>query len=310
MAKPERVNRFRVIALCVVAATTFWFLNSLNENYSATVRYPLEFIYDQDKYIAVDNLPADIQLNVNGLGWNLLRNNLGIKVTPIRIPLENPAEIKKISGAAVPGYIADQLNDFDLNFVITDTLVINIDRRANKLCFVKVDSASISMEENYRVTSAINFLPDTTRISGPASIIDLLPDTMAVTIPQDEIDEDYNEIIPISIEHPKARLLKRNPPTVNVTFNVEEFVMSKVFAPLIPLNLPEKADINIAALEVSYVVPSGQSDVVAAESFEILLDFEKMNKADSTIAPELALAPPFVQDVVLDTTKIKVIFNE
>ena len=310
MAKPERANRFRVIALCVIAATTFWFLNSLNENYSATVRFPLEFIYDPDKYIAVENLPADIQLNVNGLGWNLLRNNLGIKVTPIRIPLENPSEIKKISGAAVPGYIADQLNDFDLNFVITDTLAINIDRRMNKLCFVKIDSNSISLEENYRVTSPLNFLPDTTRISGPSSIIELLPDTVTVVIPQEEIDENYNEIVPITIEHPKTQLLKRNPPTVNITFDVEEFITSKVFAPLIPLNLPANADINIAALEVSYVVPSDQRDAVAAESFEILLDFEAMDPVDSTIIPELAMAPPYVQDVVLDTMKIKVIFNE
>jgi len=307
--RPVKSHRFRVIALCVVAATTFWFLNSLNESYSATVRYPLEFLYDKDRYIAVDNLPEDIQLNVNGLGWNLLRNNLGIKVTPIRIPLENPAEIKKISGAAVPGYIADQLNDFDLNFVITDTLVINIDRREDKLYHMKIDSSSISMEENYRITSAIGFLPDTTRISGPSSVIEALPDTLLVRIPQDEIDEDYSEIVPIAIDHPKSGLLKRNPPTVNVTFEAAEFILSRVSVPLIPLNLPENADVDPLTVLVNYVIPSDWAASVRAETFEVLVDFERMN-TDSTIAPELVKVPDLVQDVVLDTTRIKVIFNE
>ena len=165
--KPEGAYRYRVIVLCFLAASTFWFFNALNEDYSATVRYPLEFIYDFEKYVAVDELPQDIQLNVSGLGWNLLRNNLGIKVTPIRVPLENPLEIKKISGSAMPVFLADQLNEFDLNFVITDTLNIHIDLRGDRLINVAIDCSLIDLENDYRIVSLLSISPDTIRLYGP-----------------------------------------------------------------------------------------------------------------------------------------------
>ncbi len=308
--KPEGAYRYRVIVLCFLAASTFWFFNALNEDYSATVRYPLEFIYDFEKYVAVDELPQDIQLNVSGLGWNLLRNNLGIKVTPIRVPLENPLEIKKISGSAMPVFLADQLNEFDLNFVITDTLNIHIDLRGDRLINVAIDSSLIDLENDYRIVSLLSISPDTIRLYGPVDVLNELPDTIALNLPQRDIDEDYEEIIPVTINHSKAGLLSRNPPTVAVGFTVSEFTKSSRLVGISSVGFPENSELVPADITINYVIPVEDAGNIDINQFEIIAEYEKLNPSDSTVIPSLSRVPETVIDVTLDSTVIKVVYNE
>ncbi|MEM9391286.1 MAG: hypothetical protein AAGA02_12475 [Bacteroidota bacterium] len=308
--KPEGAYRYRVIVLCFLAASTFWFFNALNEDYSATVRYPLEFIYDFEKYVAVDELPQDIQLNVSGLGWNLLRNNLGIKVTPIRVPLENPLEIKKISGSAMPVFLADQLNEFDLNFVITDTLNIHIDLRGDRLINVAVDSSLIDLENDYRIVSPLSISPETIRLYGPVSVLNELPDTIVLNLPQRDIDEDYEEIIPVTINHSKAGLLSRNPPTVAVGFTVSEFTNSSRLVGITPVGFPENSELVPKDITINYVLPVEDAGNININQFEVIAEYEKLNPADSTVIPSLHRIPETVVDVTLDSTVIKVVYSE
>ncbi|MEM9857583.1 MAG: hypothetical protein AAF843_09510 [Bacteroidota bacterium] len=307
--RPEGTYRYRVIILCFLAAATFWFFNALNEDYSANVRYPLEFIYDADKYVAVDELPEDIQLNVSGLGWNLLRNNLGIKVTPVQIPLDNPVEVKKISGSAMPAFLVDQLNEFNLNFVITDTLNISIDKRDDRLFYVHIDSSSIDLEEGYRLTSSIAVSPDTLRISGPSTILAELSDTVSIKLPQNNIDENYEEMIPITLNHPKSKLLSRSPTTINVEFNVEEFTYIDSEINISLKNFPAGSALEPDVITVKYLIPADNEDEVDLNEFEIIADFRNVSSVDSTITLSLEGIPNLVSEATLDSATFKVVYD-
>ncbi|MBL6446164.1 hypothetical protein JMN32_07585 [Fulvivirga sp. 29W222] len=308
--RPDKTNRLRVIILCVFAATTFWFLNALNENYSTTLKYPLHFVYDKEKYIAVDDLPENIQVNVSGLGWNLFRNSLGIKVTPLRIVLESPPELKKITGGTLPALISDQISEVELNYVLTDTLHINIDRKASRKFPIKIDSAGISLSSGYRLISSIRFNPDSVTLEGPEGILTGMPDTLLVSIPQKEVDENFKEDVPVNT--PNNNLIKRNPPTLNIAFGVEEFTEVSESTPLKTMGFPEngKAYIEKNTISVHFFVSQSKRDLVKPDDFEVIADYKDMDMTDSTLTPKLAKHPGFIQEVSLDTAKIKVHFNE
>ena len=306
--RPDKTSNIRVILLCLFAATTFWFFNALNENYSTSLNYPIKFIYNQEEYIAVEPLPDNLQINVSGLGWNLWRNSMGIKVSPLEIPLESPMEVKRIVAASVPSLITDQLDEFQLNYVLTDTLFINVDRRVTKKFALKVDSANISLEENYQIINPIRFTPDSVELRGPEGIIKDLPDTILVGLSQEAIDENYNEDVAINL--PNGRLIRRNPPTVNVIFAVEEFLDRETMAPLKIENIADKAYIETESVKVSYKVRASFSDQIQQDQIEVVADFTQMNPQDSTIVPQLKSFPDQITDVKLDTTRIKVKFNE
>jgi hypothetical protein len=41
----------KVVVMCLLAATTFWFLNALNKDYSTRITYPVRFEYDDSVYV-------------------------------------------------------------------------------------------------------------------------------------------------------------------------------------------------------------------------------------------------------------------
>src|SRR6478609_9977380 len=123
-----------------MAATVFWFFNALNKNYSTNISFPLAFEYNQENYVPVTQLPSTVRLNVSGLGWDLLRKSSGLKVPPLTIPLERPTEIRKIVGSTLPALLSTQLEGFQINFVLTDTLRVDIDEKVKKKFGVTIDS--------------------------------------------------------------------------------------------------------------------------------------------------------------------------
>lgn len=305
--KPEKISNFRVIILCILAATTFKFFNSLNGNYSTTLNYPLEFIYDEKEYIAVETLPSYVQLNVNGLGWNLFRNSLGIKVSPIKIPLDKPSELKRIPGAAIPSFISDQLSEFELNYVLTDTLLVDLDYRDSKVFQVKVDSSDISLEGNYRIVSSVTCYPDTVRLDGPKSLLAQLPDTIMVNLPESNIEEDYDDDVVINI--PNSQLIKRNPPTVNVKFDTKEFTTVTREIPMDTIGFPNSSRLSLDVLSanIEYEVEAEAQSEVDVSEFIVVLDYAKMNLQDSTILPELITYPKELLNVKMDTLKVRLL---
>ena len=97
-----RFNRrnWKVVVLCILAATIFWLFNALNKTYTTNITFPLEFDYDKETFVAVQPLPSNVRINVKGIGWDLFRRSAGLKVPALSIPLERPSEIKKIVATA------------------------------------------------------------------------------------------------------------------------------------------------------------------------------------------------------------------
>ena len=299
-----------MITLCILAAATFWFLNALNDTYSSTLKYPLVFNYDTEKYIALEQPPEYVQINVSGVGWNLFRNSLGIKVTPVIFNLQNASEIKKIPGNSVLGTLSDQLDEFQVNFVLTDTLYVNIDSRTTRKFKLAIDSAAIKLNEQYWLSSSLRFSPDSVTLEGPESILSQMNEVLLIVIPQSDIDENYNEDIPI--EFSNSGLIRRNPPTMNVVFGVEEYITTEINVPLTLENFPqnEKIFVSDTLRTVIYHVGVNKANNVVPNLFEVILDYNMINPEDSIINLQITKYPEYIKDVHLDSTKVKVQFNE
>ena len=307
---PERIRNIRIVVLCILAAATFWFLNALNDSYSATLRYPVDFIYDEEKYVPTTALPEVIQLNVSGVGWNLFRNNLGLNDAPIQLILDRPAETKKLPASTLLGTISEQLAEFQVNFILTDTLFINVDRRIERTFPLRVDSANIELENSFWIVDRINFDPLSVKLEGPESIINSMKDTLLVTIPEDNIDDNYNEDIPIQIEN--SQLINRDPPTINIKFTVEEYIDASTFQMIETINFPEdsSAYLNINTSKIDYQIAKSKAENLNDSSFQVIANFLKLNKEDSTLAQELIKYPEDIRNARLDSSLLKVFFNE
>jgi hypothetical protein len=299
-------SKWKVVALCILGATTFWFFNALNKQYATRLNYPVEFLYDEQDVIVVEELPSRVSIVVSGGGWNLLRRTLWFKVNPIQILLENPTSQKYISKASLSAIIADQLSEVRLNYVVTDTLFINIERRISKKVRVHVDSTSIPLADNHRIVSPLRLEPDSVLFTGPTSFINGLADSISIFVPEQQISGDYVESVPIT-EH-ESRIVDVEPDQVQISFGVREFVRMGRQVPIRPVNFPLTGTLQLqdSVARLSFWVSRLDVESLVPGSFTVVGDYNTFNQADSSINLRVASHPAVVERIRLEPERVKV----
>lgn len=295
-------KNWKVILLCIFAAAIFWIFNSLNKNYSASIDFPLVFDYDQESYVAVKPLPEDIKLNVTGLGWDLFRKSAGLKVPPLRIPLENPSEVKKIVGATLPALFSGQMEGLQINFVITDTLHLQIDPKIRKRIQIHVDSVEQYIRAGYGLSGEVTVVPDTVWLEGPQSQVMGVPEKFRLKPEVSNIDEPFDELVAVTVS---GSLIQVEPSAVRVGIPVSELVQRSDSAKLTIVNIPRglRTMAAISKIHFRYDVPANlQSNQVG--QVEAVLDLEGLPKGTHKLVPRLVNLPPFVHHVAVDTLHI------
>lgn len=297
--------------MSVGTAATFWFFNALNKEYDTTLGYPVTWQFDTGNYMIVDELPDKIQINVKGLGWTLLRTSMGLRVNPIPIVLNNPASRKQIAGASLTNRVADELEDLTLNYILDDSLSVNIDRRGTRSFGVYIDSANISLSENYRIISKVNYDVDLVELEGPLNMINQIEsDSFFVKIDETDIDANFNDEIEFSIERQDLHVFR--PAAVQVSFEVAEFITSTREVPVTKLDFPENTNAYIrdSLCTVEFLVRRDFEEQVLADSFRVVANYTLINEPDSTLILDIEKTPPEVFNVRLTLPQIRLYYNE
>jgi hypothetical protein len=302
-----RFNRknWKAVVLCIFAATIFWFLNALNKTYTTNLRFPLTFEYDRQSFVPVRSLPKDIRLNVTGNGWNLFRRSAGVKLPPLEIPVERPLETKKIVASTLPAYFSNQLEGIEINFVLTDTLYVDLEPKTGRWIGLNIDTASLKLKKGYGLASFISIMPDSVFVEGPRPIIDNLPARVNIELPFGNIDDHFMEDVEVQL--PASEFLKRNPPTVAVMFDVEKMVTTSDSATLHILNLPPNVwpVIGRKKVPVRFSIPQNMMKEFNRDSLRATLDLKKIPRGERMMLPAISGLPPYTTLLFVDSIKVK-----
>ena len=291
--------------LCVLTASVFWCFNALNKRYTTTLSFPVQFEFDRERFIAVRPLPAQVRINVTGIGWNLLRRSTGVRVPPLVVSLDRPTEVRKIVGSTLPGIFSTQLGGFDINFILTDTLHLSVERKGSRLLKLEPDIAEILFRQGYALTSPVTITPDTVRLKGPLSLLRSLPNPLAIKLPQRNIDEDFQE--PVRLTFLNDELIYRNPETINVSFTVDKLIEISDSARLAVINAPKNSvqSIERQKLPCKFVVPERLVSSLKMDSVRAVLDLTGFKRGTKKIMPRLVGLPPYSRTVSIDSVTIK-----
>jgi len=296
-------KNWKAVVLCIFAATVFWFFNALNKSHSANVAFPIAFEYNQERFVAVSTLPEQIKLNVTGSGWNLLRKISGLRVTPVVIPLENPAEVKKIVGASLPPLFTPQLEGLQVNYVLNDTLSIDICAKARKKIFLKPPQQFSYLKSGFGISTPVKITPDTLWIEGADKIIQQLPDSVAITIDDSGIDEKFADDVEVLSDFS----VNRNPPTVRVEFGVEKFVEVVDSIPLEVINKPAlmRGLSGKKNIVVTLLMPQREAAAFHGDSLLAVIDLKHFTRGQMKISPVILGLPLYTRVLSVDSLQVK-----
>lgn len=298
---------WKAISLCLLAASTFWFFNAMNDDHTADISYPIEFIYNEEKYIPVESLPEKVRINASGYGWDLLRKTLKLNRTPVTVDLEELNSTKYVTAGELLPVLKAQLDQIRVNYVLQDTLYLEFERLMTKEFTVRADTSDLRLAENNRITSKISVTPKTVEVTGPASYIkSLSKDSFYVKIREKSIDSDYNENIELDLNlHPLANL---EPEEVNVSFSVEKFEKETIEVEPTLKNFPKDSSLVPATekIEVTFIIKKEDIPRLRENLPQVALDLRKL-QPDSTVSPQIVKKPEYIKEYYFTPSSIRVV---
>ncbi len=301
----DRTN-WKTLSLCFFAAAVFWIFNALNKNYATNLRFPLQFEFDNTKYVAVEPLPGALVLNVNGNGWEILRRSLGLKVPKISMTLERPTDMRKIVAATLSPIVASQIGTLQVNYIVTDTLRLKIEPRVPRKIKLVASLNNLSFRKNLGRTSKVVVLPDSVTLQGPKSLIESLRDTILLNVNGSRINRNFRESVEVVV--PNNELISRNPPVAEVMFDVgpvEEITRD------VTLRMPKApwgVEVEKDSVRCIFLVPQKEHDRFLMEQLTLSLSFDyaTISKGQTKkFLPALKGLPPYAAVVRIDSVNVK-----
>ncbi len=297
-------RNWRPVVLCIFAATIFWFFNALNKTYTTNIRFPLAFDYNHENYLPLKPLPEEVRINVTGIGWNLFRRSSGIKVPPLTIPLDRPSEVKKIVGSTLPGFFSSQLDGLEINFVITDTIYLEFQPKARRWLKLGIDSIQKYIRRGYAIASELKIAPDSVFVEGPMSIITKIQEPANLRIPDRGIEEDYNQDVEVILTD--GELIRRNPPTVTVSFAVERVLYRRDSIRLEIENFTSRSSpfFGVKKIQGTFAIRESMFNEFHADSIIAFIDLKGFKKGVIKVLPVVKGLPEYVKVVKIDSIRV------
>jgi len=297
-------NNWKVVLFSIMGAATFWLFRALNKSHSALISYPIEFVFNIDSTVVMNPLPTTIKIDVSSGGWNLFRRTLIFSIDPIKVELDNPSEVNFLTQSFLSPIVEDQLKGLTINYIVTDTLFLSIERKITKRMRLKVDSLSLPLEEDHQLISNITIQPDHVVLIGPESIINSFETDFYITLNENNIDEDFDGRVEVPIVF--EDLIQSDPSEVNVSFEVDKFKNVKIGVPIILQNFPSNRVTTLldSIVNVNYRVKESFKEEFSSEDFYVVLDYDFL-KTDSLGVPVLIKYPDTLRTVSMDPQKVR-----
>lgn len=303
--KPQTEHYWRVVVLCFVAASTFWLLNALNKPYSTQTTYPVRFVYNDQRLVPISPLPEEVEVNVTGRGWKLLRKALKVEVQPAEVYIRSLPRNNYLLGSALRPALVNSMDGLQLNFVVTDTLFFNFNEQVTRRIPLQLDPKQRVTDERHALLRPVQVMPDSITFRGPSSMVDSLPNPFLLRLPITNLTEPAKIAVPIEFDN--RSLVKADISEATVAVRVKPLLQRELQVAPELVNVPLRTEVTLRpkVVLIRYMALDDSSAVINPEAFKAVVDFSRFNRQDSTVVPELVQKPAGARKITLWPERIK-----
>ncbi|WP_373495903.1 YbbR-like domain-containing protein [Aquiflexum sp.] len=309
---PQRISNFKVAALCFMAAATFWALNALNkDNYTTVIDFPIEIIFDENEFRAVENLPDRIKLEINGNGWDLLRKYFKVNESSFLIEINNPSTKDYLLTSEIRRGISESLSPTNLSTILTDTVKFRIDKIVTRKIKIQADTASNPLAKNFRLISPIEIDPSVVSIKGPTSILQKLDGVLKVDLKENKINKNFNKILTLDLPDSLKKFLELEEESVHVRFELIQMLEGNKRLKLKLENFPNNVSLvqQPGTIIMSYLIDERKLEDLKALEFEAILNYNNRNRQDSTINVQVIPRPSYLEKIKFEPEVLKLKYD-
>lgn len=293
-------KRVIVFSVCLLIATTLWFLNALSKDYSTTISYPVKYINPPSKQFLANKPPNKFELKVNAHGFTLLRHKLNFSFSPIVLNITNITANKtpnsagyQINASTLNRRIADQVSsEITVTNILPDVFYVKLDRLKTKTVPVKAN-ISYTFKPQFDFKDTVIISPNEIEITGPGAVLDTIYYLSTESNDFENVDKDI--LRTLKIIHPENTTIK--PEKVDVKIPVEKYTEKEIRVPIKINNRPENRNIKLFPSEIKLTILVGLSDFenIDASKFEVIVDYNNIKTNVENLEVKVQSKPANVQ---------------
>jgi hypothetical protein len=142
-------------------------------------------------------------------------------------------------------------------------------------------------------------------VEGPQKLIESLPEYLYLKLADRNIDDDFSE--DIEVKFLNDELIKRNPPTVSVSFDVDRYTEIEDSIRLEIMNPPKGSwpVIGNKRLACTIAIPESFQGAFSPDSLKAVVDLKGFTKGEKKLLPQIVGLPPYSYVVNVDSVSIK-----
>lgn len=274
----EKVNRhFYVFAVCLAIATALWLLNAFTKNYNTLVQIPIKYKNLPADKVLLSELPTEIQLEVEGYGFDLLtfNNQITDTITVNCAGMQFKNNSNKLLGVVTikPFYelITNSLpNNIAVKNFITDSIFIDAELRISKRVPIK-PNVTWSAEKQFRLEDSIRTEPSFVVLEGPKSTIDSIQ--YIETKPLELLDLHSATTVEVDLDIPSNSHITSNVTHIKEVIPIEQFTEASIVLDLNKIypDFQDSLQFIQRFIEVKFLVSLKQFNRIEPSNFSVQL---------------------------------------
>jgi len=302
-------RRIIVFLVCLIIATSLWFLNALGKNYTTTVSYPVKYINPPANQFMADKTPVKLDLTINGQGFTLLRFKL-LSFSPVILDIaeitknqNSNSGVYKVLSKNLINEISEQFsNEIRISEVNPEILDIVLDSLVTKTVPVELD-LNVEFVPQFNLKNPISTNPGKVEITGPTIVLEKISVVKTKVNIINKLEASIKQ--EIDLIHPERTTI--SPEKVTLSIEVEKYTEKELKIPVEILNKPAKTRIKIFPSEIKVLFTVGLSrfENIKSSDFGASVDFNSIVKDANNLNITLYKKPEFIQGVRFNPEKVE-----
>lgn len=282
--KPDRIKndkRIVVFSVCLLIATSLWFLNALGKNYTTSLTYSVKYVNPPDNLFLANNPPSKLELTVQAHGFTLLRHKLAFSFSPIVLDLSAISQVVESENNTYNVSSDNLINRIGLQ-VSKEITITGVSPQSISLVFDSLNTKIIPVlpkvelrfKPQFDLKGALEIKPESIKITGPAAALDTILVLHTEEIIIEELEKNQEKLV--GVPHPKNT--KIAPEKISLFIPVEKFTEKEITLPVTVNNLPENVKIKLFPADVKARVMVGLSEYenVSPNDFSATVNYEQV----------------------------------
>lgn len=293
-------KRILLFSIFLLISVFIWLLNAMSRNYTAQIDYPIVYTDIPEDRVFVGDLPENLDLQINAVGYALLRYKILKKPVPISFKVSAFTMSRRGQDSTrayiLTRYLKDQIagqlpTELQLLEIKPDTLHFQFARRLTRMVPVKADLL-FELDKQFTTRNGVQLLPDSVTVSGPDAILDTLSFLSTERVDLGLLSRDYSDKIRLK----KVSGLELDISKVNCSIEIEKYTEVQLQIPVEVLGLPDTLVMQTFPTKIKFTCNVGLSKYEWASTnvFRAVVDYSSLDEQKNELDVSIQNMPSYL----------------